>query len=256
MIVDQTDWGHITVTGEDRVRFMQGMCTANIETLAEGSWIRAAMLNAKGRVTSVIEVVHRGDDLLLLCEPSLTDKTISLLSKYAIMDEVEFEAIPLSVHRVWSSVAAVWDAPPIIGDLPGPAADPGDVEIRRIEAGMPKYGVDVSEEHFPFESPLLRHIDYEKGCYLGQEPVSRVHFRGNPNKALRGLALSGSAPIEPGSPVSHADRANAGTVTSSAVSPAFGPIALAYLHRAVFEPGNQVAVAGRDAKVIELPFAE
>ena len=263
MIVDQTDWGHIRVTGEDRVRFLQGMCTANIETLAEGDWLRAPMLNVKGRVASVIEVINRGDDLVLLCEPTLTDKTIELLEKYAIMDEVEFEKIDLAVHRIWDSPAAVWDAPPVLAPLPGPAASADDVEIRRVEAGMPKYDVDVCEDHFPFESPLSRHIDYEKGCYLGQEPVSRVHFRGNPQKALRGLRFVASgdsgddtSAVEPGSVVSHPEREKAGTVTSVAVSPTFGLIALAYLHRSVFEPGSKVTVAGREATVAELPFSK
>lgn len=255
VIVDQSQWGHIAVTGEDRVRFLQGMCTANIETLAQGDWIRAAMLNTKGRVTSVIEVVHRGEDLLVICEASLTEKTIALLDKHAIMDEVEFEAVELDVHRVWDSPAAVWDAPPVFAPLPGPASSPEDVESRRIEAGMPRYGVDVCEDHFPFESLLARHIDYEKGCYLGQEPISRVHFRGNAQKALRGLALSGDGPAAPGAVVSHPDRDKAGAVTSSALSPTFGPIALAYIHRTVFEPGNQVTVGERSATIVELPFS-
>ena len=225
MIIDQSSWGHIKVTGADRVRFMQGMCTANVATLSEGNFIRAAMLTVKGRVASIIEIVHRGDHLLVLCEPSLTSKTMALLDKHAIMDDVEFETIALPVHRIWDSPAAVWDAPPIFAPPPGPVASAEQVEIRRIEAGMPRYGVDVSEDNFPFESTLARHIDYDKGCYLGQEPVSRVHFRGNPNKALRGLLLTGAGPVAAGSKVSHAERDDAGLVTSSAVSPVFGPIA-------------------------------
>jgi tRNA-modifying protein YgfZ len=254
VIVDQTDWGHIKVTGTDRVRFMQGMCTANIEALAPGAFTRASMLDARGRVTSVIEVMNRDDHLLLLCQPELTDKTLGLLAKHAIMDDVEFEVVKLAVHRVWNSPAEVWDAPPVLAPPPGQSASADEIEVRRVEAGMPRYGVDVSEDYFPFESLLSRHIDYRKGCYLGQEPVSRVHFRGAPNKALRGLRLEGEGPVEPGAQVSHAERPSAGVVTSSVVSPDFGPIALAYLHRSVNQPGNQVTVAGRAATVVELPF--
>jgi tRNA-modifying protein YgfZ len=254
MIVDQTSWGHIKVTGVDRIRFMQGMCTANIETLAPGDWTRACMLDAKGRVTSVIEVMHRDDHLLLICQPELTDKTLGLLTRYAIMDDVEFEAVDLAVHRVWNSPADVWDAPPVLSSPPRASASADQIEIRRVEAGMPRYGADVSEDYFPFESPLARHIDYQKGCYLGQEPVSRVHFRGAPNKALRGLRIEGEGPVEPGAQVSHAERPGAGVITSAVVSPDFGPIALAYIHRSVNQPGNQVTVAGRAATVVELPF--
>lgn len=258
MIVDQTHWGHISVTGEDRIRFMQGMCTANIATLdpasPTGAQTRAAILSAKGRVTSIVEILARPDDLLLHCEPDLATRVIEILSRYAIVDDVEFTAIELAVHRVWDSPQAVWDAPLVLAPPPGPAADPEAVEIRRVEAGLPRYGVDVTEDHFPFESGLGRYIDYEKGCYLGQEPISRVHFRGNPNKALRGLLLAGDGAVAPGTAVSHPDKPDAGIVTSSVVSPDFGPIALAYLHRKANEVGGAVTVDGREARVADLPL--
>ncbi|MEM9488715.1 MAG: glycine cleavage T C-terminal barrel domain-containing protein [Myxococcota bacterium] len=255
LLVDHSHWGQIRVTGDDRIRFLQGMCTADVTAVAEGGWTRAAMLNAKGRVTSVIDICNRGDHLHLLCEPDLADKTIELLQKYAIMDEVEFEPTAGPVHRRWPNPAAVWDAAPIFAAPPGPAASPEEVEIRRIEAGLPSYGRDVSEDYFPFESPLIRHIDYDKGCYLGQEPVSRVHHRGNPNKALRGLRVSGADAPAAGAQVSHAERDKAGRITSSAVSPTLGAIALAYLHRSVYQPGAEVAVGDRSAVVYDLPFA-
>ena len=256
MIVDQTNHGHIRVTGADRVRFMQGMCTANVEALAEGAWLRASVLDHRGRVQSIIEIANRGDELLITCERALRDTTIELLGKYAIMDEVEF--IPLDslpMYRVWDSIEAVWIAPPVFAPPPGPVAAPDEVEIRRVEAGMPRYNIDVCTDHFPFESLLIRHIDYEKGCYLGQEPVSRVHHRGNPNKFMRGLRMEGDGPVAAGSEVVHADRQRAGQVTSSVVSPRFGAIALAYVHRQVNQPGESVTVAGRAATVVELPFS-
>jgi folate-binding protein YgfZ len=256
VIVDQTDWGHIRVTGADRMRFMQGMCTADIEALTPGRWTRASILNPKGRVVSVIEVDCRDDHLLVTCEPSLLDKTFTVLDKHAIMDDVAFEKVAQPMYRVWDSPAAVWDAPPVFAPLPGPAASPEAVEIRRVEAGMPRYDVDVSEENFPFESLLARHIDYDKGCYLGQEPISRVHHRGGASKALRGLRIQGEGPVAAGAAVSHAERADAGTITSAVVSPTFGSIALAYIHRSAFEPGTEVTVAGRPAILVELPFGQ
>lgn len=259
MIVDQTDWGHIRVTGADRLRFMQGMCTADVEAMTPGRWTRASILNAKGRVVSVIEIDCREDHLLVTCEPSLADKTLTVLDKHAIMDDVAFEKVAQPMYRIWDSPAAVWEAPPLFATLPGPAASPEAVEIRRIEAGMPSYGVDVSEENFPFESPLVRYIDYDKGCYLGQEPISRVHHRGGAAKALRGLRIlqgGGEGAVPVGATVSHAQREDAGTITSAAVSPAFGSIALGYIHRSAFEPGTEVTVAGRPAILVELPFGQ
>jgi folate-binding protein YgfZ len=264
VIVDQTDWGHIRATGADRARFLQGMCTADIESLVPGRWTRASILNPKGRVVSIIEVACRDDHLLITCEPALADKTLAVLDKHAIMDDVAFEKVAQPMHRIWDSPSAVWDAPPVFAPPPGPPAAPGDVELRRIEAGMPRYGVDVSEDNFPFESPLVRHIDYDKGCYLGQEPISRVHHRGGASKLLRGLridtasgAASGAGAVEPGAPVVHGgghDGREVGAVTSAAVSPDFGSIALAYIHRSAFEPGTEVTVAGRRAVLVELPF--
>lgn len=256
MIVNQTDWGHIRVTGADRKRFLQGMCTADIEGMSPGTWTRACILNAKGRVVSVIEVDCRDDHLLITCEPTLATKTIEVLDRHAIMDEVVFEQVAQAMHRIWDSPQAVWDAPPVFAPPPAAPAPAEAVEVRRVEAGMPRYGVDVSEENFPFETPLVRYIDYQKGCYLGQEPVSRVHHRGGASKALRGLRVDGAEPVAPGAVVAHPERAEAGTVTSAAVSPGFGSIALAYIHRSVFAPGTEVTVAGRRATIVELPFSQ
>jgi folate-binding protein YgfZ len=125
-------------------------------------------------------------------------------------------------------------------------------EIVRIENGRPRYGVDMTDENFPGELGLEeRAVSFTKGCYVGQEPVARMHYRGHPNRHLRGLELAG--PSAPGAPVQVGDR-ELGSVTSSCVSPIFGPIALALLRREV-EPGDEVQVgAGTRARVIELPF--
>ncbi len=269
MILDQSEWGHLRVTGQDRVRFMQGMCTADIAALkpipptADGaapaeSWTRASILNPKGRVLSVIELACWPEHILITCDPTIANKTLEILRKYAIMDDVNFEPVEQTVYRVWDSPQAVWEAAPIFAPLPAAAAAASDIECRRVEAGMPKYGADVDETCFPFESPLSRYIDYEKGCYLGQEPVSRVHHRGNPSRALRGLRVAipreTDHDIAPGQVVAHPERAQAGTITSAAYSPTWGAIALAYLHRTVFAAGTEVEVAGHKATVVELPF--
>jgi folate-binding protein YgfZ len=255
VIVDQSSWGHIRLTGADRIRFLNGMCSIDVGKLAEGDWRRAVMLNVKGRVTSIYDIVHRGDHLLLICEPSLRERTVELLRKHAIMDDVDIEPTATQVHRVWSDPEAVWSAPPVFGAPPQPPAGDDAVEVRRIEAGLPRYGIDVGEDHFPFESLLGRCVDYEKGCYLGQEPVYRVHAKGNPARQMRGLRIDGDGPVAPGTVVVHPARAEAGTITSAAMSPGLGSIGLAYLHRSVFAPGGEVTVAGRRATVVELPFA-
>jgi tRNA-modifying protein YgfZ len=127
-------------------------------------------------------------------------------------------------------------------------------EILRIEGGRPRYGVDMTEDNLPGEVGVeQRAVSFTKGCYVGQEPVARMHYRGHPNRHLRGLQLS--APAKGGEPV-FKEAKEIGKVTSTGLSPALGPIALALLRREV-EPGETVRVgdAGPIAHVAELPFA-
>ncbi len=253
VVVDQTGWGAVRVTGGDRVRFLQGMCMGNVDAVPEGGWLRTATLTVKGRLVSIYDLVRRPDDLLLLCQPGLADATVELLSRHAIADDVAFERADIPVHRVWDTPAAVWDAPPVFAPPSAPASAEA-VDVRRIEAGLPMWGIDVSGDHFPFETLLGRVIDYSKGCFIGQEPLARVRARGTPNQQLRGLRLAGPSLPARGARIRHPQRDDAGQVTSSAVSPAFGPIALGYLHRQVWQPGGQVTVDGQPAEVVELPF--
>ena len=173
LLVDCTGWGVVRVTGADRVRLLQGLTTVNVEALATGGHAWGAILNPKGRVLSVIEVVRHDDHLLVECEPGLLDKTAALLDRYAVMDDVTFERQDGPAHRVWTTAASVWEAPLVLAPAPGPVADPAAVEVLRVEAGLPRYGVDVDEDCFPFETSLTRVLDYGKGCYIGQEPVFR-----------------------------------------------------------------------------------
>jgi folate-binding protein YgfZ len=126
-------------------------------------------------------------------------------------------------------------------------------EVLRIEAGTPRFGAEMSAETMPAEAGIVeRAVDFEKGCYIGQEPVARLHYRGKPNRRLRGLALS--APVPPGTGLRLGEK-EVGRVGSACVSPARGPIALAIVRREA-EPGAELAAgeAGVTARVVDLPF--
>jgi folate-binding protein YgfZ len=126
-------------------------------------------------------------------------------------------------------------------------------EILRVESGRPRFGAEMSEATMPAEAGIVdRAIDFEKGCYIGQEPVARLHYRGKPNRLLRGLRLSAAA--EPGAPLFLAER-EVGSIGTACLSPALGPIALAVVRREA-EPGATLAVGDRklSAEVVELPF--
>jgi tRNA-modifying protein YgfZ len=255
LVVDQPGSGHLRVTGADRIRFLHGLTTCNVEALGSGGHTWGAILSPKGRVLSVIELVRGDDDLMVHVEPDLAEPTLALLEHHAMLDEVAFERIETPAHRIWRSAADVWDAAPVLAPAPGPAAAAAEVEALRVEAGMPRYGIDVDDDHFPFETPLARYLDYDKGCYVGQEPVFRVHSQGKAARALRGLRLAEGGAAPRGAVVRHPDRPEAGRVTSSVVSPRLGPIALAYLHRTAWDVGATVEVDGRTATVTDLPIA-
>jgi folate-binding protein YgfZ len=254
VIVDRTSWGRLRVTGADRVRFLQGLTTVNVEKLADGAHGWGAILNPKGRVLSVIDIARIGEAFVIGCEASLAEKTRAILEKYAVMDDVTFEPITGPAHQIWDDAPSVWIAPIVEGAHEGAIAETADAAERlRIRAGLPRYGVDVGEDHFPFDTPLAGFLDYGKGCYVGQEPVFRVHAQGNAAKTLRGLLVDGTEPIASGTGVKHPQKDNAGAVTSSVVD-GDKTLALAYLHRTTWEPGGTVEVAGRAATVHELPW--
>lgn len=144
----------------------------------------------------------------------------------------------------------VWDAL-----LAGGAAEvsPAAAEILRIEGGRPRFGAEMGAETMPAEAGIVeRAVSFTKGCYIGQETVARLHYKGRPNRHLRGLKLS--APAQPGEPV-RLDGKEVGTLGSAAISPALGPIGLAILRREA-EPGGAVALGedGVTAEVVALPF--
>ncbi len=142
------------------------------------------------------------------------------------------------------------------------AAGPAALEYARILEGWPRIGLEVDEKTIPQEVRLdeLGGVSYTKGCYTGQETVSRLHFRGHSNRYLRGLLFDAEPPLPPAegwSAVTHLDR-DVGRVTSVAWVPSSARsgrwIGLAMIRREV-SPGTMVRAAGRDARVVDLPFA-
>jgi folate-binding protein YgfZ len=124
-------------------------------------------------------------------------------------------------------------------------------EILRVEQGRPRWGIELDDGVIPQEAGLNeRAVSFTKGCYVGQETVARLHYRGKPNRHLRGLRLS--EPLPSGTPLLLGDR-EVGRVGSSVVSPSHGPIALALVRREA-EPGAALAAGGATATVVELPF--
>src|SRR4051794_7228546 len=215
---------------------------------AEGS-ADALLLTAKARVIAPLLVWRRGaDDVLLLTEPALGEVVRAQLTRMRFAAKCEIE---LEEH---SSTVVLGDGKGIPNrDYGRPAVEllDADVEVTladdelerlRIEAATPLYGREIDERVLPAEAGLdERAISFSKGCYPGQEPVARQHFRGKVNRKLRVLEIEGDSP-DPETPVVHEGK-DVGRVTSSVSG-----LALAYVRVAVPDDAA-LEVGGRPARL-------
>lgn len=253
LTIDFSAWAQISVTGGDRVRFIGGLSTVPVATMAVGQSHWGAILSPKGRVLSVLELTVETDALRLRCQPSLADKTLALLERYAVMDDVAFALDFVAGFRRWSAATDPWTARFEAGTPPADALalDAPAVQAARIRAGLPHYGTDIDEDCFPFESALGHALDYQKGCYVGQEPVFRVFAQGNAARAARVVRLGEAKALPAGTLISHPKRDKAGEITSSIVYEG-ETWALAYMHRSVLDENLGFAIAGH-AVTLALP---
>ncbi len=287
--VDRSDRGKLLLTGSEVAEFLQGQITNDVEALAPGTGCYAALLTHKGKLRADMRVL-RGDDWFLLDTEAQglapLARTIEMYSigrdvrasdvtaERAILSlvgpdarELLETAPPTDEHTFVEGQHGLYVATDLGVDVIAPAssaeavrealgvsaASAETVECLRIEGGRPRHGIDMDEGTIPEEAGLNdRAVSFTKGCYVGQETVARLHYRGRPNRRLRGLRLS--APAGQGDEIVAAGKA-VGTVGSACVSPAYGPIALAIVRREA-EPGATVSVgdSGTTAEVVELPF--
>jgi folate-binding protein YgfZ len=281
-LVERADRGLLIVSGPDAADYLQGQLTNDTEAIAPGEWAYAALLDRKGHMQADMRVVRPGEgpELWLDLEPEGLAAAGRHLQMYKIGREVEvadagdeYTLFSLIGPRATEFARAVEAVALRTGegvDLIVPAAErdrihaalleagavevsPEAAEILRIETGRPRFGAEMGTETMPAEAGIVeRAVSFTKGCYIGQETVARLHYKGRPNRHLRGLRLS--APMAPGAALRLGEK-EVGTVGSAAVSPAFGPIGLAILRREA-EPGATVAVGedGVTAEVVALPF--
>ena len=119
----------------------------------------------------------------------------------------------------------------------------------RIEAGIPQFGAELDDLIFPLEAELEQAISYEKGCYIGQEIVARMKYRGHPNRLLRGFEITGNTPPQKGDRLVDGDK-EIGWLTSAVVSPTFEKtIGLGYIRTAFTDEGSEVEVETADGRV-------
>jgi folate-binding protein YgfZ len=207
------------VSGPDAEDYLQRLVSNDVEALAEGAACDALLLTAKARVIAPLKVLRRGrDDFLLLTEPELGEALHAQLLRMRLAAKVD---VAREEHESWLVLGGdeILDERP-----PGEVVSEEEYERWRIESGIPKWGREIDERVLPGEAGLDEtHISFTKGCYPGQEPIARQHYRGKVNRRLRVLALEGDTPPEPGTELLH-DGKVVGRITSAVQG-----LALAYV---------------------------
>ena len=288
---DHPERGLLRVTGADRVRFLNGMLSADVAALREGDTAHALQLDRKGHVLAEVEVIALAGEIWIDVARSTEAALAGALERHIIADAVLVESLSsdwgqLSIEGPDAArAAAELGAPELvpgraqragellwlgggallsegvraIGPLPALAElrariglpEIGDdaALILRIEAGRPLLGVDTGERTFPQEARLERTaVSFKKGCYIGQEIVARIQSRGGVNRLL--VKLSADAAVAPGDEIAVSGRSS-GRITSSALSPVSGPIALGYVRPDDAAPGTPVRIGSIAGVVLE-----
>jgi folate-binding protein YgfZ len=156
-------------------------------------------------------------------------------------------------YMIWlppENACAIWEALAAAGATPVGA---GVLELWRIAAGIPRYGIDIRERDLPQETGQEQALNFTKGCYIGQEIVERIRSRGAVHRGFTGFRFVGPAPPAPGTKIER-DGREVGEITSVAVLPSGQAVGLGYLRREAGGPGTTIEIDGVQATVSELPF--
>lgn len=277
--------GLIAVWGKEAVQFLDGMITNDMKTLEDGQQMLAAFPNAEGRLLAVVRILRQGDRFLIETEEATRGKVYQNLFRFTFagdffVDDMsdrfrffqvhgfnipgpatvfQFEAIredgltyavPFEEYVGFCRAITDREFFEITADL---------YETLRIESGTPKYGVDMDETTIVPELGLDDMISYTKGCYIGQEIIARIHFRGHVAKRLTGLVSESPAAngLAPGAELKTADGRNAGRVTSVTYSPKLDrTIALAFVRYDYLTEETELKAGDAVTSVTKLPFID
>ena len=306
----------ISLSGGDRVRWLNGMVTNNIRDLEVGRGAYAFLLNPQGHILGDLYAYNRGDSITVDTDSAQAEKILATFDHYIIMDDVEVtnlseqittlgiagpksrevlkaagiaipETAPLEVvtprcdcqcnclqctvvrdedaqhesYEIWiapQDVRKLWDALVDAGAAPvGSEA----LELNRIVSGIPRYGVDIRERDLPQETEQARALNFNKGCYVGQEIVERIRSRGAVHRKFTGFLAEGSVPITAGKKIVVGDKDDkeVGEITSAAslqLPDGAKTVALGYIRREAGVPGREVRIGEVKATVVQLPVTD
>ncbi len=257
-IVQRSDRGVLAVSGADRVSWMQGLLTNDVDHLAEGASRYSAYLTPQGRMITDMHVVSRAGRLLLDVPASLAAPLRDRLDGLIFSEDVHVTDESAAL-RVWTVVRpdAMVD---VVGEMLSaelqslPAIDLDTFHVIRIERGLPLFLVDMNEDTIPLEAGIEdRAISFTKGCYVGQEIIVRVTHRGGGRVAKKLVKWAADGPARD-IPVAGAKILSGareiGHVTSAAFSPRLGRVVgLGYVQRDFVEVATALEIVSSDARL-------
>ena len=243
----------VRAAGPDAEDYLQRMLSQDVEIDLDEAR-PALLLTAKARVIAPLVVLRRGPlDFLLSTEPGLGERVLAELRRFRFAAKVELESEEHEATVVFTGERPDGVAYPV-ADYGEPAwevldespeGDPvgeSELELLRIRAGTPATGRELDDRVLPAEAGLTEtHVSFTKGCYPGQEPVARLHYRGHANRGLRVLRIEADEPPAYDAELILEDKP-VGRVTSAVPDPEGGVLALAYVRREV--PDNAVLAVG------------
>ena len=279
----RADRGRLRLRGPDRLSYLHGLLTNDITALTPGSGCYASLLTAQGRMIADMQVHELGDATLIDLDRTLTRQIHDHLDRFVITEDVTIEDVTDSLAQVGvygpstgeavaaasSLIAASWPSPDtglrgvetivpadrvqelerLLRDAGATRVDLHTIDATRIEAGIPKFLVDMDTSTIPLEAGIEdRAISMTKGCYVGQEVIVRVLHRGGGRVAKKLVGLRAAGPLTSGDTLWSGER-EVGKVTSAVESPRFGAIALGYVQRDFVEDGTPLVAKSNGTEV-------
>ncbi len=269
------DPGVLILRGDDAGEFLNGQITNDVAALADGDSKYALLLTPKGKLRAELTVVRDGDETMVVCPAGQLPLIRKMIDTYRIgfFFSVEDATGEWSLVRILHGAAPEALATPVV-EIDSPLgvdllversqqpmlideltraglAELGEDDLARarVEALVPAFGAELNEDTFPAEAALeARAVSFEKGCYVGQETVARMHYKGKPNRHLRQLVAE--RPLPAGAAVTAADGRELGVIGTSVTTEDGGALALAILRREG-EPGSTVDVEGIPATIVQ-----
>ena len=274
--------GRIRVTGSEAVMFLNGLITNDMKAVVENEWLPAVFPNVQGRLIGAVRITRDDKGFLIDTENASHDAVLKTISRFTMagdfrVTDVTSETALLTVQgrrarEIISDINAtairathtgedgfdllVDDGALLKEQIIAAGAQPVSpevFEILRIEAGIPRHGIDMDETNVVLETNLEDAISYTKGCYLGQEIIVRIKHRGHVAKKLTGMKFEN--PVDAGAIVTSTDGKEIGRITSTAYSPKLeSSIALGYVRYEYLPAGTAVKAGDVAGTVTDLPF--